>query len=101
MDRRDLYHFTGLIFAHTHKHAHYTLHNRAYFTGPQKPRNLDPSKISHYKVLFDSPPDFIRWWVVIGSGIALSNHNVGIVLQLQNTKLIKHQITTEKRDYEN
>ena len=29
----DLYHFTGLIFADVHDHAHYTLYNLSYFTG--------------------------------------------------------------------
>ena len=28
-----LYHFTGLIFADAHTHAHYVLYNRAYFVG--------------------------------------------------------------------
>ena len=29
----DIYHFTGLIFADVHDHAHYTLYNNAYFVG--------------------------------------------------------------------
>ena len=29
----DLYHFTGLIFADVHTHAHHVLYNEAYFAG--------------------------------------------------------------------
>ena len=51
--------FRGLIFADSHTHAHYTLHNHAYFAGlsftlivayPRKLQKLDPTKISRYTV---------------------------------------------------
>ena len=53
----DLYHIAGLNFMDVCTHAHYD--NRAYFGGLisqlgdhwQKPRKLDPSKISHYTVV--------------------------------------------------
>jgi hypothetical protein len=45
--------FKVFIFADASDHAHYTLYNRAYFTGlnfkdSRKPQKLDPTKIFHY-----------------------------------------------------